>query len=81
VRHVIPECPAVNTIDVSGLESLEAINRRPADGGITFRLSLDRLKRSHSLQEPTGKVHLSQFDAVSSIKPELAKRTLEAPRP
>jgi SulP family sulfate permease len=77
----------VNTIDVSGLESLEAINRRPADGGITFHLSevkspvLDRLKRSHSLQELTGKVHLSQLDAVSSIKPELAKRTLEAPRP
>jgi len=87
VRHVILECPAVNTIDVSGLESLEAINRRLADGGITFHLSevkgpvMDRLKRSHFLQELTGKVHLTQFDAVSSINPELAKRTLEAPRP
>jgi SulP family sulfate permease len=86
VRHVILECPAVNTIDVSGLESLEAINRRLADGGITFHLSevkgpvMDRLKRSHFLQELTGKVHLTQYDAVHSINPELARRTLEAQR-
>jgi SulP family sulfate permease len=84
--HVILECPAVNTIDISGLESLEAINRRLKDGGITFHLSevkgpvMDRLKRSHFLQELTGKVHLTQFDAVSSIKPDLARRTRDAQR-
>jgi SulP family sulfate permease len=86
IRHLILECPAVNTIDTSALESLEAINRRLADGGIKFHLSevkgpvMDRLKRSHFLQELTGKVHLSQFEAVSSIKPELAQRTLGAQR-
>ncbi len=53
VRHVILECPAVNTIDASALESLEAINHRLKDGGITLHLSevkgpvMDRLKRSH----------------------------------
>ena len=31
IRHVILECPAVNTIDASALESLEAINQ-PAQG-------------------------------------------------
>lgn len=36
VRHVILECPAVNTIDYSALDSLEAINRRLSDGGITL---------------------------------------------
>lgn len=41
---------------------------------------MDRLKRSHLLDELTGKVHLTQFDAVSSINPELARSTLEAPR-
>jgi hypothetical protein len=41
---------------------------------------MDRLKRSHFLEELTGKVHLSQFEAVSSINPELARRTLEAQR-
>ena len=86
IRHVILECPAVNTIDASALESLEAINRRLKDGGITFHLSevkgpvMDRLQRSHFLHELTGKVHLTQYDAVSSINPELARRTLEAQR-
>jgi SulP family sulfate permease len=84
IRHVILECPAVNTIDASALESLEAINRRLKDGGITFHLSevkgpiMDRLKRSHFLEELTGKVHLSQYEAVASINPDLALRTLEA---
>jgi SulP family sulfate permease len=78
--------PAVNTIDASALESLEAINLRLKDGGITFHLSevkgpiMDRLKRSHFLDELTGKVHLTHYDAVSSIKPDLARRTLDAPR-
>ena len=36
-----------------------------------------RLKRSHFLQELTGKVHLTQFDAVASIQPELASATLK----
>ena len=86
IRHIILECPAVNTIDASALESLEAINRRLKDGGVTFHLSevkgpvMDRLKRSHFLEELTGKVHLSQFDAVSSIKPDLARRTRDARR-
>jgi SulP family sulfate permease len=72
---------AVNTIDASALESLEAINHRLEDGGITFHLSdvkepvMDCLKRSHFLEELTGKVHLTQFDAVSSINPNLAQRT------
>jgi len=86
VRHVILECQAVNTIDASALESLEAINQRLKDGGISFHLSevkgpiMDRLKRSHFLKELTGKVHLTQYDAVSSINPDLAHRTLGAPR-
>jgi SulP family sulfate permease len=86
VRHVILECPAVNTIDASALESLEAVNARLKDGGVTLHLSevkgpvMDRLRRSHFLNELTGKVHLTQYDAVSSINPELARRTLEEPR-
>jgi len=38
VRHLIFECPGVNKIDTSALESLEAINRRLEDGGIMFYL-------------------------------------------
>ena len=83
VRHVILECPAVNAIDISALESLEAINLRLKDGGISLHMSevkgpiMDSLKRSHFLEEITGKVHLTHYDAVSSINPDLAKRTLE----
>ncbi len=86
VRHVILECPAVNAIDYSALESLEAINQRLKDGGVTLHLSevkgpiMDALKRSHFLRELRGNVHLTQFEAVSSINPELARRTLETER-
>jgi SulP family sulfate permease len=86
IRHLILECAAVNTIDASGLESLAAINHRLRDGGVTFHLSevkgpvMDRLKRSHFLEELTGKVHLTQYDAVSSINPDLARRTHDAER-
>ncbi len=38
---------------------------------------MDRLKRSHFLDELSGEVHLTQFDAVASINSELARRTLE----
>jgi sulfate permease, SulP family len=41
---------------------------------------MDGLKRSHLLEELTGRVHLTQFDAVASINPNLARRTLEAQR-
>jgi SulP family sulfate permease len=83
-RHLILECPGVNTIDASALESLEAINQRLKDGGVTLHLSevkgpvMDRLKRSHLLEELSGKVHLRHYDAVASINPELARRTMEA---
>jgi sulfate permease, SulP family len=77
VRYVILECPAVNTIDFSGLESLEAINMRLKDSGIELHLSevkgpvMDRLNRSHLPHNLTGKIHLTHFDAVSSIRAEL----------
>jgi SulP family sulfate permease len=86
IRHLILECPGVNTIDTSALESLQAINRRLKDGGITFHLSevkgpvMDGLKRTHFLRELTGKVHLSHYEAVASLKPELAARTRDAPK-
>ena len=73
VRDVILMCSAVNEVDASGLESLEAINHRLTDTGINFHLSevkgpvMDRLKRSHLLLELSGKVYLSQNEAFSEI--------------
>ena len=83
IEHLILECPAVNTIDASALESLESINHRLKEGGITFHLSevkgpiMDRLKRSDFLNQLTGKVYLTHFDAVSSINPVRAQGTLK----
>lgn len=81
LRHLVLMASAVNAIDASGLESLEAINRRLADGGIRLHLSevkgpvMDRLKRSHFLDELSGRVFLSQDQAFA----ELANETGEEP--
>lgn len=83
VRHVILMCSAVNEVDASGLESLEAINHRLGDGGIRLHLSevkgpvMDRLKRTHFVEELNGRVFLSQNRAFD----ELVKDTGEPPEP
>ncbi|WP_136634316.1 SulP family inorganic anion transporter [Pseudooceanicola onchidii] len=69
IRHVVLMCSAVNEIDTSALESLEAINTRLGEMRIKLHMSevkgpvMDRLKRSHFLDELTGEVFLSQYDA------------------
>ncbi|MDH2431323.1 sulfate permease [Pokkaliibacter sp. MBI-7] len=73
VRHLVLMCPAVNLIDASALESLEAINHRLRDSGVNFHLSevkgpvMDMLRRSHFLEELSGQVFLSQFDAWKAL--------------
>lgn len=75
LEHVVLQCSAVNEVDLSALESLEAINTRLDDAGITLHLSevkgpvMDRLKRSHFLEDLTGKVFLSQFHAQEELAP------------
>lgn len=72
IEHVILMCSAVNDIDLSALESLEAINDRLKTANIKFHLSevkgpvMDRLKKSHLLGELTGAVYLSQLDAIKA---------------
>ena len=76
IRHVVLMCSAVNEIDMSALESLEEANRRLHEIGITLHLSevkgpvMDRLQRSHFLDELTGRVFLSQYDAMVALTPE-----------
>ncbi|MSP41887.1 MAG: sulfate permease [Alphaproteobacteria bacterium] len=82
IRHVVLMCPAVNSIDASALESLEAINARLRDSGVTLHFSeikgpvMDQLQRSHFLEELTGKVYLSQYDAFSDLDPQAARTAL-----
>jgi len=73
LRHVILMCSAVNAIDASALESLEEINHRLQDAGITLHLSevkgpvMDGLKRSPFLGDLTGRVFLSQYEAYRAL--------------
>ncbi len=73
VRHVILMCSAVNAIDASALESIEAVNHRLDDAHIRLHFSevkgpvMDRLKRSHFLDELSGQVFLSQNTAYTKL--------------
>ncbi|MCB1331583.1 MAG: STAS domain-containing protein, partial [Maritimibacter sp.] len=75
VKHVVLMCSAVNVIDLSALESLEAINRRLDDMGIKLHLSevkgpvMDRLKTTHFLDALTGDVFLCQYGAMQTLGP------------
>jgi len=73
LKHLVLMCSAVNEIDSSALESLEAINHRLADGKIQFHLSevkgpvMDRLQASHFLDALTGEIFLSQNGAFAVL--------------
>jgi len=73
LTDVVLMFPAVNDIDLSALESLEAINTRLRDADIRLHLSevkgpvMDRLQRCHFLDELTGEVFLSQHEAVCAL--------------
>lgn len=74
IKHVVLMCSAVNEVDLSALESLEAINERLDLMGVKLHLSevkgpvMDRLKREHFLSELTGEVYLSQYDAFRDLE-------------
>jgi len=87
LKHVVLICSAVNDIDASALESLEALNERLEAAGVSFHLSevkgpvMDKLKRSHFLELLTGEVFLSHYDALVSLDPETTWQALNACRP
>jgi SulP family sulfate permease len=66
-------CPAVNLVDASALESLEAINERLTDAGVRLHLSevkgpvMDRLKGTELIRHLGGNVYLSTYEAWQSL--------------
>ncbi|WP_209002024.1 SulP family inorganic anion transporter [Stappia albiluteola] len=78
LKHVVLMCTAVNEIDASAFESLEEINRRLGDSGVSFHLSevkgpvMDRLERTDFLHHLTGRVFLTQYDAFCALDPDTA---------
>ncbi|MEN8657855.1 sulfate permease [Marivita sp.] len=75
IKNVILMFSAVNEVDFSALESLEAINQRLTELGIGLHLSevkgpvMDRLQTTHFLHELNGRVFLSQYDAWRAMVP------------
>ncbi len=80
ITDVVLMFSAVNAVDLSALESLEAINDRLRDMGLRLHLSevkgpvMDRLAGSHLLHDLTGEVFLSQFDAYDRLAPPAGRR-------
>lgn len=82
LRHLVLVCPAVNQIDASALESLEAINERLQTAGVTLHLSevkgpvMDRLRGTELLSRLSGEVFLSTYQAWQRlIEPSACQRT------
>ena len=76
LEHVILMCCAINEIDISALEVLEAINKRLSEAGIHLHLSevkgpvMDALQRSDFLRHLNGHVFLTQYQAIKAIMSE-----------
>ncbi len=79
VKHVVLMFSAVNELDYSALETLEAINHRLGELGVGLHLSevkgpvMDRLKRSHIVDGLNGRVFLSQHDAWTTLIAEASE--------
>ncbi len=75
IRHVVLLCSAVNQIDASALDSLESLNQRLGDAGVTLHLSevkgpvMDRLRRSPFPKHLHGRIFLTHFDALRALDP------------
>ncbi len=74
LTDVVLMCSAVNAIDMSALESLEAIRHHLGDMGVRLHLSevkgpvMDRLQATDFIRQLSGKVYLSQHQAMTAIR-------------
>ena len=72
-KHLILTCSAINDIDASAIESLLAVNQYLTEASMTFHLSevkgpvMDRLKRSHFIDQLSGNIYLSHHQAWSDL--------------
>ena len=86
LKHVVLMCSAVNTMDMSALESLEAINERLEAGKVTFHFSevkgpvIDQLKKTGFLDHLTGQVFMSQHLAQTTLCSENKGEIVRQPK-
>ena len=77
LEHVLLQCSAMNDIDASALESLEAIAHRLRDSGIALHFSeikgpvMDKLNSTPLLQHLHGQVFLTNYQAIQTLTPEI----------
>jgi SulP family sulfate permease len=77
LKHVVLQCSAVNDIDASALESLVAIELRLREAGVALHLSevkgpvMDKLRDTAFLQQLTGPVFLTHYQAMAALAPEV----------
>ena len=80
LQHIILLCSAINDIDASALESLELIEARLLSAGIALHLSevkgpvMDRLEHTHFLQQLSGQVFLTHYQAIQTLSPEITSQ-------
>jgi SulP family sulfate permease len=73
LNHVVLMCSAVNEIDLSALETLEMVNTRLDEMGVTLSLSevkgpvIKKLKSGDLLKHLTGDLYRSQYDAFRDL--------------
>jgi len=84
IRDVVLMCSAVNSVDLSALETLHALNARLADMDVRLHLSevkgpvTDRLSHSQLARDLTGRIFRSQWDAVAALTPAICKSAARA---
>uniref|UniRef100_UPI003F6BEBF8 STAS domain-containing protein n=1 Tax=Congregibacter sp. TaxID=2744308 RepID=UPI003F6BEBF8 len=75
LAHIVLQCTAVNAIDLSAMEALEAVTLRLKEQGIMLHLSevkgpvMDALERTDFLKHLSGQVFLTQHQACEALKP------------
>ncbi|MGB0908566.1 MAG: STAS domain-containing protein, partial [Maricaulaceae bacterium] len=76
MTDLILMCPAVNKIDASALSSLHEINKRLMSGNVRLHFSelhshvRERLYRSSLIDALSGRIFLSQHEAMEALRPE-----------
>ena len=87
IRHVVLNCAAVNEIDASALESLEALIERLGAADVSLHLAevkgpvTDKLKRSESFCAHAGRIYLSHYDALAALDPATTETADAGARP
>lgn len=79
IKHLVLMCTAVNMIDASALQSLEKISGRLSDAGVKLHLSeikgpvMDILKDSDLIKDLSGKIFITQHQAITELEEKQAK--------